>query len=169
VANNIINLTKEGKMLKAKRKRNMDNLLKISKSKKSIFESYEVEDSVESKSQRKKDSQISLSENIAINLSLKENNYDIISMGKSEFEQNVINSFSGTELNSFNDEAFQKVMKEFFNNNELPTEAKEKLNFLKKFISIYKKIKDDNVKLKNFLKKISDKFQEPPEDLLVKS
>ncbi len=156
-------------MLKAKRKRNMDNLLKISKSKKSIFESYEVEDSVESKSQRKKDSQISLSENIAINLSLKENNYDIISMGKSEFEQNVINSFSGTELNSFNDEAFQKVMKEFFNNNELPTEAKEKLNFLKKFISIYKKIKDDNVKLKNFLKKISDKFQEPPEDLLVKS
>lgn len=167
VSNNIINLTKEGKLLKAKRKRNIDNLLKRSRSKKSIFESQEVEDSIESKSHRIKDSQISISENKGNILSLREQNDDNVSMGKSEFDQNVINSFSGNGMNSFNDEAFENIIKEFLNINDFPTESKEKINLLKKFISIYKKIKDDKNKLGNFLRKISDKLKEPLEDIQV--
>lgn len=109
-----------------------------------------------------------MSENKAINLSLREQNDDNISMGKSEFDQTVINSFSGNAVNSFNDEAFENIIKEFLNINNFPTEVKEKLNLLKKFISIYKKIKDDKVKLVNFLRKISDKLKEPVEHIQVK-
>ena len=88
-------------------------------------------------------------------------------MGKSEFDQNVINSFSGSGINTFNDEAFENIIKEFLNINDFPSEAKEKINLLKKFISIYKKIKDDKNKLGNFLRKISDKLREPYEDIQV--
>lgn len=38
---------------------------------------------------------------------------------------------------------------------------------LKKFISIYKKIKDDSNKLNNFLKKISEKLTESYDDIKV--
>ena len=70
-------------------------------------------------------------------------------------------------MNSFNDEAFENIIKEFLNINDFPTESKEKINLLKKFISIYKKIKDDKIKLGNFLRKISDKLKEPLEDIQV--
>lgn len=169
ITSNIINLTKEGKLLKAKRKRNPDGIRK-SRSKNNIQENnniQEKEDSMESKSQKIKDSQISISENKGPNLNLKEQNDDNISMGKSEFDQNVINSFSGSGMNSFNDEAFENIIKEFLNINDFPTESKEKINLLKRFNSIYKKIKDDKNKLGNFLRKISDKLREPCEDIQV--
>lgn len=161
-----MNLTKEGKLLKAKRKRNTDGIRK-GRSKKNTQDTQEKEDSIESKSQKIKESQISLSENRGLNLNLKEQNDDVISMGKSEFDQNVINSFSSSGMNTFNDEAFENIIKEFLNINDFPTESKEKINLLKKFISIYKKIKDDKNKLGNFLRKISDKLREPYEDIQV--
>lgn len=161
-----MNLTKEGKLLKAKRKRNNEGL-KRSRSKKNILDTQEKEDSIESKSQKIKESQISISDNRTLNFVLKEQNDDNVSMGKSEFDQNLINSFSCAGMNSFNDEAFENIIKEFLNINDFPTEPKEKINLLKKFISIYKKIKDDKHKLGNFLKKISDKLREPYEDIQV--
>lgn len=167
ITNNIVNLSKEGKLLKAKRKRNNDGI-KRSRSKKNMLNlNQDKEDSFESKSLKIKESQISMSENRTLNLLLKDQNDDNISMGKSEFDQNVINSFSGTGMNSFNDEAFENIIKEFLNINDFPTEPKEKINLLKKFISIYKKIKDDKNKHGNFLRKISDKLREPYEDIQV--
>jgi hypothetical protein len=69
--------------------------------------------------------------------------------------------------NPFNDEAFENIIKEFLNINDFPSEPKDKVCLLKKFISIYKKIKDDKVKLTNFLRKISDKLNEPFEEIRV--
>ena len=130
VTKHIINLTKEGKLLKTKRRRNPDsqnNGVKRSRSKKNLSEDKDKEDSLESKSQKiQKESQISVSDNRANNLSLKEQNEDNISIGKSEFDQNVINSFSGSGMNTFNDEAFENIIKEFLNINDFPTESKEK-------------------------------------------
>lgn len=123
---------------------------------------------MESKSQKiYKESQISLSENKGGALTTKEQNDDIFSVGKSELDQNIITSFSGSGMNTFNDEAFENIIKEFLNINDFPTESKEKINLLKKFIAIYKKIKDDKNKLRNFLKKISDKLKEPYDNIRV--
>ncbi len=170
IVNSIVNLTKEGKLLKAKRKRNQENVgngLSKNRLKKNLSDIQDKEDSLESKSLKIKGSQISISDNRANNLSLKEQNDDNLSMGKSEFDQNVINSFSGSGMNTFNDESFEKIIKEFLNINYFPTESKEKINLLKKFISIYKKIKDDKNKLGNFIKKISEKLREPYQDIEV--
>lgn len=85
-------------------------------------------------------------------------------MGKSA-DSNKIISISG--INNFNDEAFENIIKEFLNINDFPKESKEKISLLKKFISIYKKIKDDSHKLNNFLKKISEKLTESYDDIKV--
>lgn len=128
------------------------------------------EDSLESRSHKIfKESQISLSENKGGIVTTKEQNEDNFSIGKSEFDQNILNSFSCSGMNTFNDEAFENIIKEFLNINDFPTESKEKINLLKKFIAIYKKIKDDNNKLRNFLKKISEKLKEPYENIKVKN
>lgn len=96
----------------------------------------------------------------------KENyNDDNYSVGKSA-DSNRILSISG--INNFNDEAFENIVKEFLNINDFPKESKEKKKLLKKFISIYKKIKDDGNKLNNFLKKISEKLTESYDDIKVK-
>jgi hypothetical protein len=73
----------------------------------------------------------------------------------------------GTSMDPFSHEAFDNIIKEFLNISDFPTEPKDKVGLLKKFISIYKKIKDDRVKLYNFLKKISDKLNEPYEEIKV--
>ena len=91
-----------------------------------------------------------------------------MSDAKSIIDQNLINSISGSGINTFNDEAFENIIKEFLNINDFPTDSKEKINLLKKFISIYKKIKDDKNKLGNFLKKISEKLKEDYNDIKVK-
>jgi len=85
-------------------------------------------------------------------------------VGKSA-DSNKIISISG--INNFNDEAFENIIKEFLNINDFPKESKEKISLLKKFISIYKKIKDDSHKLNNFLKKISEKLTESYDDIKV--
>jgi len=96
----------------------------------------------------------------------KDNYYDDnFSHGKSAADSNKLLSISG--LNNFNDEAFENIIKEFLNINAFPKEPKEKINLLKKFISIYKKIKDESNKLHNFLKKISEKLTESYDDIKV--
>jgi len=172
ILNNAINLTNEGKLLKARRKRNTDNQangMKKSRSKKSILDNINKDDSIDLKSQKIKESHISMSENRANDLSLKEENEDNMSLGKSESDNILLNTFTGNGVNSFNDEAFENIIKEFLNINKFPTESKEKINLLKKFISIYKKIKDDKTKLGNFLIKISDKLKEPYDEIQVNS
>ena len=53
------------------------------------------------------------------------------------------------------------------NINDFPTEAKDKISLIKKFIPIYKKIKDDKIKMTNFIKKISDNLSESIEEIRV--
>jgi len=70
-------------------------------------------------------------------------------------------------MNNFNDEAFESVIKEFLNITEFPSDPKEKVNILKRFIPLYKKIKGDKSKLGNFIKKISDKLNENFDEINV--
>jgi len=67
----------------------------------------------------------------------------------------------------FNDEAFDSIIKDFLNINDFPSDPKEKILLLRKFISIYKKIKSDKNKLNNFMKKFSEKLNEPIEEINV--
>jgi hypothetical protein len=71
-------------------------------------------------------------------------------------------------MNNFNDEAFESIIKEFLNINDFPTDPKEKVTILKRFIPLYKKIKGDKSKLLNFIKKISDKLSESLEEINVR-
>jgi hypothetical protein len=93
-------------------------------------------------------------------------NQNITNLKDNKTAENATSILSGVN-NNFNDEAFDKIIKEFLNINDFPEEAKEKVCLLKKFISIYKKIKEDKMKLNNFLKKISEKLKEPHEEIRV--
>lgn len=68
---------------------------------------------------------------------------------------------------NFTDETFDNIIKEFLNINDFPREAKDKLGLLKKFISIYKKIKTDKTKLNHFLEKIAERLSEPIDEIKV--
>ena len=151
ITKNLINLTKEGKLLKNKRKRNKDSQstggVKKSRARKTTKE--DKEESLEYNFQKiLKESQNSISEvNKEKENNLKDQNEKENSINKS-IEPTL--SLTNSGANAFNDEAFENIIKEFLNINDFPTESKEKINLLKKFISIYKKIKDDKNKVTNF-------------------
>ena len=71
-------------------------------------------------------------------------------------------------MSNFNDEAFESIIKEFLNINDFPSDPKDKVSILKRFIPLYKKIKSDKTKLTNFIKKIADKLNESVEEIKVK-
>jgi hypothetical protein len=62
------------------------------------------------------------------------------------------------------DDLFDAAMKEYINVNDFPTDNRDKLNFLKKIIPIYKKIRE-NDKIDLFISKVSDKLIERKEDV----
>ncbi len=109
-----------------------------------------------------------------INSEMKEKSFAEDSSNNSiEHIENVTkNKKSESNLNirniaEWNNETFEKIIKEFLNINNFPNEPKEKLNLMKKFLSIYKKIKYDKMKLDNFLQRISDKLNEPIKEVEV--
>jgi len=59
---------------------------------------------------------------------------------------------------SFEEENLNKILIESLVNNEIPNEIKEKINIIKKFITHFKKIRNDEFKLTHFLQKISSIF-----------
>ena len=67
----------------------------------------------------------------------------------------------------FDEDAFDMIMREFLKINDFPKEAKDKLSLLKKFIPIYKRVKNDRNKLHNFSQKISENLFEPIEEIIV--
>ena len=65
------------------------------------------------------------------------------------------------------DEAFSNLIKEYLNIENFPSERKQKALLLKKFSSIYKKIKLDKTKMKNFVGKLADRMNEGIDDITV--
>lgn len=167
---NIVKSNKNGKLLQNKRKRNENDQTSQKGRKKRVTN---CKDSELNKNASMKEF-TNISEKDSGSNILKERpkenfkesmNDDNISVIKSITDSNKMINISG--INNFNDEVFDNIIKEFLNMNQYPTEPKEMISMLKKFISIYKKIKDDNVKLNNFLKKISNKLRESYEDIKV--
>lgn len=101
-------------------------------------------------------------ESLANNLEKKSEN-QILSKPKKPDSNMIIKN-----ITNFNDETFENTIKEFLNINDFPKEPKDKVGLLKKFIPIYKKIKSDRGKINNFLCKISDKLEEPIEEIKVR-
>ncbi len=62
------------------------------------------------------------------------------------------------------DDLFDAAIKEYMNINEYPTDIKDKFNFVKKIIPIYKKLRDDD-KIDTFIIKMSDKLSEKRDDV----
>jgi hypothetical protein len=86
--------------------------------------------------------------------------------------KNRLNSLSGlrkTDNVQENDEdkVFDNILKEFLKINDLPKESKDKLTLLKKFIPIYKRVRNDSNKFYNFSKKISENLLESVEEITV--
>jgi hypothetical protein len=58
----------------------------------------------------------------------------------------------------FEEENINKILVDSLAGNEIPIDLKEKINLFKKFITHYKKIKDDKINSDQFLEKISSVF-----------
>lgn len=94
-----------------------------------------------------------------------------LSLKNSEYEKNQSHNKHNINLlinNMTNDEEkFESIVKEFLNITNFPTESKEKLYLLKKLITIYKRVKDDREKLNNFFLILSNKINEPFDEIKV--
>ena len=71
-------------------------------------------------------------------------------------------------IGNLNNEAFENIVKEFLNINNFPTDPKDKVSILRRFIPLYKKIKSDKNKMSNFIKRLSEKLSEPETEIRVK-
>jgi hypothetical protein len=78
-------------------------------------------------------------------------------------------SLKKVEMNQEIDDekAFDDIMRDLLKINDLPKEAKDKLTLLKRFIPIYKRVRNDSNKFHNFTKKISENLKEPVEEMTV--
>jgi hypothetical protein len=148
----------KNKFIQRRRKRDDDSPNK-NKMKKRKFSSdqihFEVVNSVNKDNMFVESSSVNSQEKISESLS---NNNKSKKPDSTMIIKNIVN---------FNDETFESIIKEFLNINDFPTEPKDKVSLLKKFITIYKKIKSDRTKLDNFLIKISDKLNEPVDEIKV--
>jgi len=166
IIKSIIKSNKNGKVLQTKRKRpENDYISKKNKKKKSEDNDFDYKNN--SFKEITNYSEKEIISNLNKDKDIKENyNDDNYSLNKSADSNRIL---SISVIHNFNDETFENIIKEFLKINDFPKESKEKINLLKKFISIYKKIKDDNSKLHNFLIKISEKLTEPYNDIKVKN
>jgi len=167
-----------------KRKRDCNSKssqMKRSKKKDALILEYldkKIEESINTKSKINNESEFSesdmklnFSKDFNLNTNQEDNFYNSsISSNlsyKSEFDKNfVLSSLSGN-IYSYNNENFEKIIKDYLNINEFPIEAKSKLTLLRKFISVYKRIKEDKEKMNCFLNKISLKLNENKNDIKV--
>lgn len=88
---------------------------------------------------------------------------------KSQNEETIIlNNLLKISTNSpSNDETLTLAIKEFLNVENFPTETKEKLSIIKKFSTIFKKVREDETRLGNFLFKLGDCIKESIDDLKI--
>ena len=76
------------------------------------------------------------------------------------------NNSENSDKNNYN-EAFTSLIKEFLQIEHFPSERKQKGIMLKKFSSIYKKIKYDKSKMNNFINRMSERLNETRDDIIV--
>jgi hypothetical protein len=171
--NNDINIISNGKAKKSKNLiSDLDNIMNIDNNKINLSKDLNNNEKEEGKETEKENNNNNHNNNNDNNDNNDNYDNDILSnsINRSEIDKNITPSISKTSsgsVNCFNDEMFENIIKEYLNINAFPTTPKEKINMLRKFITIYKRIKNDTIKLEYFLKKFSFKLKEEYLDVKV--